>query len=152
MKKNIITTLVTLIIATAVFSQSDGYKWGSDSLRRSLIKAEMKQNPLFDSNSYIIAIIEIDPGGKLGNVQLTSFKDTVLNKIVLNTVWKTKNDWLNTSNVNQYYEIPFYFMRVESHEDIKKAPLIYSIRYIDAMKVEYNHMNPIILEQYPDQH
>jgi hypothetical protein len=156
MRRVVISIIFLLSISNIVNAQNKnaGYIGGNDSLVRRVTKYLMKVENVFewgDSDSYVIAFLEVNEMGKVKNLTLTSIMDTICTNIVANAILNIKDNWINNSGRSQFFEIPFYFQSSKSGERqvLNKVPIITTTHFIDGEKVKYTRLSPIIVISYP---
>jgi hypothetical protein len=102
-----------LLITNTSLSQSEkvGYKGGEDkliaNLKSYLIKYIYRE---LDSNLCVIAVVEINRNNQIENVLLTSFgNDSLYSTFAYKAIMKTKNNWINGTMGDLFFEFPFIF-------------------------------------------
>jgi hypothetical protein len=158
MKKIALVTTIVILFANIAFCQAAGagYKGGNDSLMRKIVRSILKsKNPTIwtDSNIYVLAFIEINRDGKIQNLTLTSFKDTVFTKSVFNTIIQTEGHWYNNTNASQFFEIPFLFLYSSDgdKEVIDRIPTMDISHYVNGSLTNYVKLRPVRVICYPSQ-
>jgi len=137
--------LMTYSKPAAAQSKDSSYYKGNLPL---IIKTIKKINRSFFSESdfaySILAVIEINTKGKLENLQISTFKSSDLPDTVYDILLATKNEWVNNTNSNLYFELPIYIIHVYDDNREDSLPIITTLYHNENEMTSYIKLDPIV--------
>ncbi len=135
--------------AQAQSKDSSYYKGNLQLIKKTTRKIMRKFSPESDSAYGILAVIEINTKGKLENLLVTTFKNSNSADIIYNILLETRNEWVNNTNSNLYFELPIYIIHVYDNNKEDAVPFITTMQYNEDKMASYIMLDPIYDKIYP---
>jgi hypothetical protein len=135
--------------ASAQFKDSSYYKGNFALITKTIRKINRKFAPDVDSAYSMLAVIEINTKGILESLQVTSFKYSSMADVVYNILLETKNDWVNNTGSNLYFELPIYTVRVYDNKKEDPHTTITTLDYNEDKMTNHITLEPIICQIFP---
>lgn len=153
MRGTFFLSLIGLIFfSNPVFAQvkdSAYYKGNLPLIIKTIRKINRHFAPDTDTTYSMLAIIEINTRGKLENLQVSSFKSSVLSDTIYNILLATKDDWVNDTGSNLFFELPVYITHIDDKNREDSAQIVKTILYHEGKMVNTIKLGPIICQIFP---